>query len=133
MRSRTTIRVLAVLGPVLAVVAAATPAMAETPATWPEPDPMSTLDALLIFGGIPVGLAVTITLLVMAPSVAKGPRYRPGLSWWATPEWFGESAIEGERRPALAAGTGAAGGATAMSEVAVTQPAMSEGGAGARW
>jgi len=101
---------------------------AETPATWPEPDPMSTLEALLIFGGIPLALFVLIALLVMAPSVAKGPRYRPGLPWWADPEWFGgPRADEGESRPALAAGKGA------VSPPVLGDEPRSEGGASARW
>jgi hypothetical protein len=50
---------------------------------------MSTLHALLLLGVLPAAIAGVIVLLVMAPSVARGPRYRPGLSWWAPPEWIG--------------------------------------------
>ncbi len=50
---------------------------------------MSTLHALLFFGGIPLLIVMAIALLVMAPSLAKGPRYRPGQDWDAQPEWFG--------------------------------------------
>jgi hypothetical protein len=50
---------------------------------------MSTLQALLVFAGIPLLAIVVISLLVMAPSLAKGPRYRPGQQWDAPPEQFG--------------------------------------------
>ncbi len=50
---------------------------------------MSTLHALLFFAGIPLLIFVAITLLVLAPSLAKGPRYRPGQEWDAEPERFG--------------------------------------------
>lgn len=132
MFSRTTRLVITVLCPVVAV-ATASPAGATPPTTWPEPEPLSKLDAILIFVGIPAGLFVVIALLVMAPSVAKGPRYRPGLSWWANPEWFGGPAVEGESRPALESGRSERGGATAVTQVALTEADTSEGGASARW
>lgn len=95
---------------------------------------MSKLDALLLFVGVPAGLFVLIALLVMAPSVAKGPRYRPGLSWWATPEWFnGPQARDGEERPALERGVGGSTGATALSQVQLGDAGLGEGGASARW
>lgn len=49
---------------------------------------LSPLQTLLIYVGIPALLFVVIVLLVSAPSVARGPRYRPGLGWWAAPVWF---------------------------------------------
>lgn len=94
---------------------------------------MSKLHALLLFVGVPAGLFVLIALLVMAPSVAKGPRYRPGLSWWAIPEWFnGPPALDSEERPALERGA-APGGATAVSQLQLSDASLSEGGASARW
>jgi hypothetical protein len=50
---------------------------------------MSTLHGLLLFVGTPLLAIVVISLLVMAPSLAKGPRYRPGRQWDARPEQFG--------------------------------------------
>ena len=47
------------------------------------------LETLGLLVGVPLLLIAIITLAVMAPSLARGPRYRPGLSWWAEPEWFG--------------------------------------------
>ncbi|MDQ3628159.1 MAG: hypothetical protein M3419_05020 [Actinomycetota bacterium] len=73
--------------PVL-VVLTSSPASA-TPASWPEPEPMSTLSAIAIFVGIPAALSAVIALLTSAPSLAKGPRYRPDLPWYAEPEHFG--------------------------------------------
>lgn len=49
---------------------------------------LSVLQTVLIFVGIPAALFVLIALLVSAPSMARGPRYRPGLGWWAAPVWF---------------------------------------------
>jgi hypothetical protein len=56
---------------------------------------MSTLHAVLFFVGIPLLIIAVITLLVMAPSLAKGPRYRLTEQWDANAEWFGApSAVE---------------------------------------
>lgn len=49
---------------------------------------LSVVQTLLIFVGIPAGIFVAIVILVSAPSMARGPRYRPGLGWWAAPVWF---------------------------------------------
>jgi hypothetical protein len=50
---------------------------------------MSTLHGVLVFIGIPLLAIIVISLLVVAPSLAKGPRYRPGRQWDARPEQFG--------------------------------------------
>jgi uncharacterized protein DUF5130 len=71
----------------LAVLAA--PASADPPASWPEYQTMSTLEALLVFVGIPAGIFALIALLVMAPSVARGNRYRPGGTSLVRSEQFG--------------------------------------------
>jgi hypothetical protein len=44
---------------------------------------------VLVFVGIPVLVFAVVALLVFASSIASGPRYRPGLSWWAPPVWIG--------------------------------------------
>jgi len=49
---------------------------------------ISNVAVLLIFVGAPALLFLVIALLVMSPSMARGPRYRPGLGWWASPVWF---------------------------------------------
>jgi hypothetical protein len=78
---------------------------------------MSTLEALLIYVGIPAALFLVIALLVMAPSMARGPRYRPGLGWWAAPVWF-----NGPDNPDEAVQAGAD-----------TTTTTENGGASARW
>jgi hypothetical protein len=67
---------------------------------------------LSLFVGVPVLLFVVIALLVYAPTVARGPRYRPGLGWWHGPVWFegppaGSDASRREADEATLAGGGA--------------------------
>jgi hypothetical protein len=82
--------------------------LADTPATWENPPPMSTLHALLLFVGVPAALFVGISLLAIAPSIIKGPRYRPGEEWNAQPEWFGvPDALKGASPAQLEAPSGA--------------------------
>ena len=50
------------------------------------------MHAILLFVGGPLLIITVITLLVLAPSLAKGPRYRPGQEWEAKPEWLGDNA-----------------------------------------
>jgi hypothetical protein len=49
---------------------------------------LSVLETLGIFVGIPALLYIVIVLLVNAGSSSRGPRYRPGVGWWAAPVWF---------------------------------------------
>jgi hypothetical protein len=49
---------------------------------------LTVLQTIGIFVVIPVLIFMTIVVLVLAPSAARGPRYRPGLGWWAAPVWF---------------------------------------------
>jgi len=71
---------------VVALPLLATPAYAEIPENWSNPPKVDNLEALLLLGGVPLALFVMITLLVMAPSMAKGERSagETGLD-----EWFG--------------------------------------------
>jgi hypothetical protein len=88
--SRAALRIGALVAPALVLgVASVGPAAADTPTSWPDSEPMSTMDVLLVFVGIPLGIALMIALLVYAPSIAKGPRYRPGVTWLAQSEQFG--------------------------------------------
>jgi hypothetical protein len=60
-----------------------------------------------IFIGIPVLWFALIWILVSIPSMIRGPRYRPGKDWEATPEWIGAPGDEvegGDGDPALTAG-----------------------------
>jgi hypothetical protein len=77
---------------------------------------LSVLQTIGIFVCIPLGAFVLISLLVLAPSMARGPRYRPGLGWWAAPVWF-----NGPEN------------ADAAVRDAVPTPSKEGGGASARW
>ncbi|MBA2697638.1 MAG: hypothetical protein H0U61_02560 [Nocardioidaceae bacterium] len=95
--------------------------LADPPTTWVDPAPISTLHALLFFGGLPLLIIAVITLLVMAPSLAKGSRYHLGQDWEAEPHWFGGPGIEAadvERR--------------AITSQPTNEP-ESTGGASGRW
>jgi hypothetical protein len=101
--------------------------LADTPTTWPEPPPMSTLHALLLFVGVPLGISVGIALLVLAPSLARGPRYRPSETWDADAEVFGESPLL-EPVPAYAEAPQLPAGSPGSEG-----PESDSGGASARW
>jgi hypothetical protein len=74
---------------------------------------LTVLQTLGLFVGIPVLVILAIVVLVMAPSSARGPRYRPGVGWWAAPVWFnGPDNPERAVREAVAS-TGHGGGASA--------------------
>ncbi|TDD60981.1 hypothetical protein E1263_09305 [Kribbella antibiotica] len=91
--------------------------------------PELTGHTLLVFVGIPALVIAAIALLVFASSIASGPRYRPGLSWWAPPVWInGPAATKPDPAslPELPAAPGTL--ATAGSGVARTT-----GGASASW
>lgn len=77
-----------------------------------------------VFVGIPALIVAVVALLVYASSIAKGPRYRPGLSWWAPPVWIGGP---GDRT------TTTAPELTAGEAAAKTVVVQSTGGASASW
>ncbi|WP_350277758.1 hypothetical protein [Kribbella sp. HUAS MG21] len=91
--------------------------------------------SLLVFVGIPVLVIAVVTLLVFASSIAHGPRYRPGLSWWAPPVWInGPTASKPDpanlpELPELTSSSQAPG-ATATAGAGV---ARTTGGASASW
>jgi hypothetical protein len=98
---------------------------------------ISTLKAILVFGVIPIGAAALIVLLVMLPSLAKGPRYRPGLGWQATPEWYGAPGTEAEVEGSHPAEVGAAAEQQEITGTLMPSDAETEtpegGGSSARW
>lgn len=57
-------------------------------------EPIGALETLLLYVVAPAALFLVITLLVLAPSMSRSPRYRPGLGWWAAPIWFNGPAQE---------------------------------------
>ncbi|MFD1827218.1 MULTISPECIES: hypothetical protein [Mumia] len=79
-RSRTAVRS-AVAGALVAspliAVAAATPAAADVPIGWEEGTPMSTLDVLLVFAGIPLAIAVVLALFGLILARRTTPSYLP--------------------------------------------------------
>jgi hypothetical protein len=86
---------------------------------------------VLVFVGIPALVVAVVALLVFAPSIATGPRYRPGLSWWAPPVWIGgpSSRPAPIDAPELAAGKEA----DDTPATAGTGVARTTGGASASW
>ena len=111
-------------------VATSTRLLADTPYTWADPEPQSTLTTILVFVGIPLLIMAVITLLVMAPSLAKGPRYRPGQDWNAEPEWIGASPAGDATTSGRQLGTGAS---AAPNREGAPVDESSSGGASARW
>ena len=103
-----------------------------------DPGPqISKLKALLVYGVTPISIGIVIALLVMLPSLARGPRYRLGEEWRANPEWFGapgappevesgygHAAVEAPAEPAELTGRIVATGAEETGE---------DGGSSARW
>ncbi|HUV47768.1 MAG TPA: hypothetical protein VMX11_02220 [Actinomycetes bacterium] len=55
---------------------------------------MSTIEILGWFVLLPLLVYGVIMLLVYTPSWVRGPKYRPGLSWWAEPIWIGGADLE---------------------------------------
>lgn len=102
----------------------------EEPTTWVDPPPTTLLHQLLVFVGIPLLIVVVITLLVMAPSLAKSTRYSPGQRWDGEPEWFGT------REPgALRTGTADSGHEQRQlsGSTQAAAPDDDTGGASVRW
>lgn len=50
---------------------------------------MSTAAVLGLYVALPLSIFAVLALLVYAPSWVRGPKYRPGLQWWAEPAWIG--------------------------------------------
>ena len=72
------------------LLASAAPALA-TSKTDDGDDPGSGLTVIQTLGWfvvLPITLFVVIAILATLPSMSRGPRYRPGLGWWAAPIWF---------------------------------------------
>ena len=79
-------------------------------------EPLGWAMTLLIFVGIPLLVFLLLALAIYGPSSARGPRYRPGVGWWAAPVWFNGPdghqdthgrALEATRQASLAGPTAA--------------------------
>ncbi|MGZ4590564.1 MAG: aa3-type cytochrome oxidase subunit CtaJ [Actinomycetes bacterium] len=93
MRARAALRAALLTATTALLVLPASAAFATQPTnTYDDGDQpgagLTVLQTLLIFVGIPALVFVVIVLLVNAGSASRGPRYRPGVGWWAAPIWF---------------------------------------------
>lgn len=82
---------------------------------------LTLLESLGLYVLAPAALFALITLLVLAPSIARGPRYRPSQGWSGQPEWFGGVGKTGDRLSVASPGTDPG------------PETLSGGGASARW
>lgn len=95
-------------------VALAGAASADAPTGWEKGgEGLTTLDAVLIFVGIPLGLMVVIGLLASISSTKSTPRYRPNEKWENETEWFGAPADEPKALTDAASPPKPGGGASA--------------------
>jgi hypothetical protein len=96
---------------------------------------MSVVATILTYVGIPLAIFCVIALLVLAPSIAKGNRYRPHqLSWWAAPVWFGgPTDAVGDPADRALSGTSLRELAAITASGAESVEGLAEGGASARW
>ena len=95
------------------------PALAAPPSTWPDPEPVSALDYLLVLLVIPLAVVLVIVVLAYVPAMVRGDRsYTPGRSWRNENEWFGgpKDGLEAADRTEVPA-----------------EPETDRGGASARW
>lgn len=72
---------------------------------------MPVIETVLIYVGIPLGIALLLALGVFGRSIKQPHRYRPGKSWDYAPQWF--TAHPEVLHSATGTGTGA-GSATAV-------------------
>jgi len=113
-RSRTVARV-AVSGLSAAIFSSAlllaSPASANVPEGWSDPDPVEPLHMLAILVGIPAAIAVVIILAVIAPGLARGEKFVHSNAA-PDPEWFGGPRSGTEELPAPDTAESKAGGAS---------------------
>lgn len=103
--SRIGLRVAALATPLVVALAAAPAAMA-VPENFSDPEPVSWLEALVVIVAIPVGLALLITLLALAPSMIKGQREQSAADEraLAAPQRDADPALEGSRTTSVESG-----------------------------
>lgn len=93
---------------------------------------MTVLETVLVFAGIPLGLAGLVVVLVYGANARRYPRYRPGRPFNVTPVWFlaapPGSQPESSGRPALTAGP-----ATSRERPVAAEPTGPKGGARGSW
>lgn len=110
MTTRSILRLLSASTAALVAVAVATPAHADVGLGWSDPAPVSLIEALLLLGLLPIGIAVVVSLVILAPGLARGE----GVTDVAGTEnrWLGGSDRDVNELPAAGADadTGGAGG-----------------------
>lgn len=116
MRTRAAAGLGAVISAAALSILTATPARALDDGEIPGKG-ASAIETLLTFVVAPGALFVLIALLVYAPSMSRGPRYRPSVGWWAAPIWF----------------NGPEGSENIDATVRAATPTLDGGGASARW
>lgn len=92
---------------VLGLPLLAVPSYADVPEGWSQPESVDGLQAILLLAGVPIVLFVGITLLVLAPSLARGERSGP-----ASDEWFGGPGDGAKALPPGSAESSETGGAS---------------------
>jgi hypothetical protein len=50
--------------------------------------PVTLVETLLVFAGIPLAIYSVVALLTLRENFAKTPRYRPGQEWEHPPVWW---------------------------------------------
>ncbi len=89
----------------------AAPALALSDGEEPERG-IGLVNALLLFGGIPLAIFGLVVLLVVVGGLRHRPRYRPGRPWDFDPIWFAgpadpNAALSGTRSSGRVTGGGA--------------------------
>ncbi|WP_162602326.1 hypothetical protein [Nocardioides daejeonensis] len=93
------------------VLLAASPASANVPEGWSNPESVNPLHFLAVVLGIPAALALVIILLVIAPGLARGEKFVHSNSA-PEAEWFGGPRTGTEELPAPDTAESKAGGAS---------------------
>lgn len=75
-------------------------------------DGLTTLEALAVFGLVPLVLLLVVAALVWLPGMVRGNRYRPTKGWTAAPLWFGGPPDPAAAVEAASAGDLVRGGAS---------------------
>ncbi len=78
-------------GAIAAAVAAAliaSPASADVPEGWSNPEKVDVLHALLVFGGLPILIVLVVVILGMLPKLIKGEKILSP-SGSSTAQWVG--------------------------------------------
>jgi len=83
---------------------AGAPAFADQPSAWPAQPTHSFWNYLVLLILIPAAIAITISVLVVLPSLVKGDAYDPAKAWsgmrGGKSEWFGGPAKGTDQAPA---------------------------------